>query len=434
MSSDDRDKEPISPEKYALVGNDEPAGDSRLARVSGIIGLASRQLGQAKLRTILAVLGVAVAVVLVVLMAGLGYGMTQAGTDALTYIDQDLWATAGPLQLAPGTVGGVENTLVNAHERRAEIEEHPDVRNAEAMAFQSVYISSDSDDFRTVVGVGVTGNGTGVGLSGGFERGDTHYANGTYEGPLTRTVILNNELASQLNVTTGDTVNIGGTLGGARQNEYTVVSVNRRFSVFLGAPTAIVHLGELQTMTGSAGSDRASMIGIRVEPGADSAAVASELERQHPDLSVRTQREQFQSVFENQGPILASAITLVSLAIVIGVGLVGNTLGMLVYQQRRELAALRAVGLRLRLLVAVVIVQALVVATIGVTLGVVVAVPAAELINEVVNQIVGFPNLIKLIPSVLAIGAGIGLCIGLLGAALAGWRLTVTNPKEQLSN
>lgn len=75
-------------------------------------------------------------------------------------------------------------------------------------------------------------------------------SNGTYNGPLTRTVILNNELASQLNVTTGDTIYIGGTLGGARQNEYTVVGVNRRFSVFLGAPTAIVHLGELPRRPG----------------------------------------------------------------------------------------------------------------------------------------------------------------------------------------
>jgi putative ABC transport system permease protein len=434
MSPDGRDSGEGKSDRSVLVRDNDPPGDSQFARIGGILRLATSQLWQAKLRTTLAVIGVAVAVVLVVLMAGLGYGMTQAGTEALTYIDQDLWATAGPLQLAPGTVGGVENTLVDAHERRAEIEEHPNVRNAEALAFQSVYISSDRDDFDTVVGVGVTGNGTGVGLSGDFEKGDTHYANGTYDGPLTQSVVLNNELASQLNVTTGDTVYIGGTLGGARQNEYTVVAVDRRFSVFLGAPTAVVHLSELQTMTGSAGSDRASMIGIRLESGTDPQAVATDLERQHPDLSVRTQQEQFRSVFENQGPVLASAITLVSLAVAIGVGLVGNTLGMVVYQQRRELAALRAVGLRLRLLLAMVILQALVVASIGVTLGVVVAVPAADLINEVVNGIVGFPNLIKLIPSVLAAGVGIGLCIGLLGAALAGWRLTVTNPKEQLSS
>jgi putative ABC transport system permease protein len=378
-------------------------------------------------RAALAVSGIAVAVVLVTLMTGLGYGMTQAGTDALTYIDQDLWATAGPLQLAPGTVGGIQNSLLDAHETQREIESRPEVASAEAMAFQSVYVSATTDNFTTVVGVGVTGNGSGVKLNA-FERGDRHYANGSYDGPMTNAVILSRRTADRLGVSTGETVYVGGTLASARRNAFTVVGVNQRFATFLGAPTAVLHLSELQTITGRTGSDRASMIGIRVRDGAAPAAVADDIERAHPTLRVRTQQQQFRAVFENQGAILASAATLVILALVVGIGLVANTLGLVVYQQRRELAALRAVGVRTRTLVGVVGAQGLVLSVLGATLGLAATPVAAAGINRIVERLVGFAALIKLPLWVFGVGTAVALAIGLVGASLAGVRLAGTKP------
>lgn len=406
-----------------------------VARARGLLGLASRQLASARGRLLLAVLGVAVAVLLVTLMAGLGYGVTQAGTDALGYIDQDVWASAGPLQLAPGRVGGVENSLVDAHGEAAAIEADPGVETAEALAFQSVYIGVDSEEFDTVVGVGVTGNGSGVGLGGSegvFERSDIHYANGSYDGPMTNAVVLNTALADRLNVSTGDTVHLGGTVLDARQNEFTVVAISGRFSVFLGAPTAVVHLSELQTVAGTSGSDRGSLVGVRLAPDADTDATLQRLRDDHEQLTFRTQRQQFRSVFEDQGAVLASVVTLVVLAVTIGVALVANTLGLVVYQQRAALSALRALGFRARSLVLTVVLQGLVVSVAGVTLGLLTAPVVAGGINNVVKGLVGFANLIKLPATVFVVGAGVGLVIGLVGAAVAGWRVSATNPVANL--
>lgn len=407
----------------------------RLARARGLLGFALRQLTSARGRLLLAVLGVAVAVSLVTLMTGLGYGVTQAGTDALGYIDQDVWVSAGPLQLAPGRVGGVENSLVDAHGRAAALESDPSVDSAEALAFQSVYVGSAPGELDTVVGVGVTGNGSGVGLGGRegvFERGDVHYANGSYDGPTTDTVVLNQALAERLNVTTGDTVYLGGTVLDARDNEFTVVAVSRRFSVFLGAPTAVVHLSELQTLTGTSGSDRASLVGVRLSPDADTAATIRRLERRHPGLTFRTQDEQFRSVFESQGAVLASVVTLVVLAVAVGVALVANTLGLVVYQQRAALSALRALGFRARSLVFAVALQGLAVSVVGVAVGVGTAPLAAGVVNTTVENLVGFAELIKLPWFVGVAGAAVGLVVGLAGAAVAGWRVTATNPVDNL--
>lgn len=401
------------------------------ARTRGLLSFALRQLGSARSRLLLAVLGVAVAVLLVTLMTGLGYGVTQAGTDALTYIDQDIWASAGPLQLAPSQVGSVENSLVDAHGQAAAVESDPAVDTAEALAFQSVYIGTGTEEFDTVIGVGITGNGSGVGLGGDagvFDSGDVHYANGTYTGPMTNTVVLNTALAERLNVSTGDTVRIGGTILDARQNEFTVVAVDRRFSVFLGAPTAVVHLSELQTVAGTSGSDRGSLIGVRLTPDADVDATLQRLQQEHTELTFRTQRQQFRSVFENQGAILASVVTLVVLAVTIGVALVANTLGLVVYQQRGALSALRALGFRARSLVLAVVLQGIIVSAVGVATGLVAAPLIAGGINDIVENLVGFAALIKLPPFVYLTGAGVGLVIGLTGAAVAGWRVAATNP------
>jgi putative ABC transport system permease protein len=416
-----------------MTRDDELWGDDGRvrSRLVGTLELAGQQLRHAKGRSGLAVFGIAIAVVLVTVMTGLGYGMTKAGTEALTYIEQDLWVTAGPLQLAPGSVGGVRNTLLNAHDTQRAIEARPDVASAEAIGFQAVFIGSTRDELTTVVGVGVTGDGTDIGLREEFTRDDIHYANGTYDGPMTHSVIVSRGTADQLDVSTGDTVYIGGTRETARQQPFTVVGVSGRFETFLGAPTAVVHLGELQTLTGRTGSDRAAVIGIRVREEAN-ASVAADIERTHPTLQVRTQHQQFRAVFEDQAAMLASAITLVVLAIIVGIALVANTLGLVVYQQRRELAALRATGMRTRTLVGVVGAQGVLLSVLGAAVGLAVTPVIAVLINRAVTEIVGFSGLIKLPVWVIGVGSVVALAIGLVGASVAGIRLVRMNPEVHL--
>ncbi|MEF8863956.1 MAG: hypothetical protein V5A40_19735, partial [Haloarculaceae archaeon] len=131
----------------------------RLARLLGAVGIGLRQLRYRPGRTTLAVLGVVLAVVLVVMLGGLGYGLTTTGDEAIDWLDRELWASSGPVAFAPGAVGGVENPIENSHEVAARMERVDGVAQAQALAFQAVYVSPDGGEFDTVVGVGGTGNG-----------------------------------------------------------------------------------------------------------------------------------------------------------------------------------------------------------------------------------------------------------------------------------
>ena len=405
-----------------------------LERLRGAVGVGLSGLRYRRGRAALAVAGVALAVLLVVLLAGLGYGLTTTGGQAIDWLDRDLWATAGPVAFAPGAVGGVENPVEDAHAVAAEMEGVEGVAEVQALAFQAVYVSPDGANFDTVVGVGGTGSGDTIVVQRGrsFSSGDVHYANGTYEGPMTREVIVGPRLAERYGLEPGDTLHVGGTLAAARENEFEVVGISNTFSRFLGTPTVALHLSELQEVSGGTGNDRAAILAVSLAEGADPAVVERRIERAFPRFSVRTNDEQVGAVIGDQGPVLAAAATLVALAVVAGVALVTNVLALLVAQQRERFAALKAAGVSGRLLAVAVLSQGLVVGLLGGALGLALAIPATTLLNRVVADLAGFSDLVAT-PSWLLAGALVlAAVVGIGGSTVAGWRVSRISPLAHL--
>ncbi|MEF8841313.1 MAG: ABC transporter permease [Haloarculaceae archaeon] len=403
-------------------------------RLRGAVGVGLSGLRHRRGRAALAVVGIALAVLLVVLLSGLGYGLTTTGGQAIDWLDRDLWATTGPVAFAPGAVGGVENPVEDAHlvaDRMGRVEGTSEVQ---ALAFQAVYVGTDGEEFDTVVGVGGTGSGDTIVVDRGrtFSGGDVHYANGTYEGPMTGEAIVGPRLAERYGLEPDDTLHVGGTLAAARENEFRVVGVSNTFTRFLGTPTVALHLSELQEVSGGTGSDRAAILAVTLEDGADPAAVERRIEREFPRFDVRTNDEQVGAVIGNQGPVLAAATTLVALAVVAGAALVTNVLALLVAQQRERFAALKAAGVSGRLLAVTVLAQGLVVGLLGGALGLALALPAASLLNGIVADLAGFSGLLATPPWLLAGALILAAVVGVGGSTVAGWRVSRLSPLAHL--
>lgn len=408
-----------------------------LRRVVGAVGVSFAQLRHHRLQTVLVVCGVALAVLATTMLASVGYGVVSTGEQKFAQSNRDLWVTGGPLAFAPGSVGGVENQIQDSHQVAARLGEHPAVDQATPLAFQTVYVSTgrELDSFETVVGVGVPNAGSGalnVRRGSTFSRGDVHYAGGSYDGPMTHEVIVDERTAERYDLSVGDTLYVGGTLASARQNEFTVVGVSPTFSQFLGTPTVTLHTSELQEVSGTTGTDPAALITVDLRRGADAAAVAADLERTYPDLDVRTNREQFRSVLRGQALVIASGAILVVAAVVAGVALTLTVLSLLVYQQRRVLAALKALGLSTGTLVAVAAGQGLVLGLAGGLLGIGLTFPLARALDLLAARIVGLEGLVQVPPLLLWLGLGVALGIGTLGAVAAAWRVARLSPLAQL--
>ncbi|RDI69693.1 ABC transporter permease [Halopelagius longus] len=395
------------------------------SRIRAVAGIAFTQLRRAPERTTLAVLGIALAVLLTTLLASVGFGVIDTGEQKFDAAGRDIWVTGGPVELSAEGGGSLESQFVNAHRLGNQFRKHEQVKTSAPVLFHAVYASSNDTEPKLLTGVGIPNTGS-VAIQNGseFSRADVHYANGSYDGPMTREVIIDPRTAELLNVSVGDTIYVGGSRETVSENRFTVVGISPTFSKFLGTPTVAIHLSELQTVTGTAGTDPATFLTLSLEDGADPKAVSEELAAEYPEYEFRTNREQLQQIIQKNALVLASGFVLVGLAVVVGLALTVNLLAIVVYQQREEFAALQAMGISRGLLVGVVSVQALLICLAGGAAGLLATPVAAGLTNELVIRLVGLESLLRTPPLVYAVGGAIALAIGTGSAAAVGWQLS----------
>lgn len=390
-------------------------------RFAGAVGVALAQLRRRPARTAFAVAGVALAVLAVTLLAGVGSGVLAVGDSQLDSADRDLWISAEGTRLSPSRGGGFANVLADSHGVAAEIESHDGVSSATPLAFQTVYVDAGSGSFRTVVAVGVEGTGNGVSLEAGrtFSAPNRHYAGGDYDGNMTREVIVDTGTATALDVGVGDTVRVGGTITAARERSFTVVGISSTFSQFLGSRTVVLPLAELQTVTGTAERDTATFVTAVTGPGADPEAVAGALDDEFPGLSVRTNGEQLEAVLRQRATVLVAGATVVGLAVLAGLALTAGLLWLYVHHQRETFAALVAQGCSPRTVATTVAVQGVGIGAAGAVVGTGLALPAAAGLSGLASHLVGYEGLVAVRPWMLGLGAGIALVVGTVAAGLA---------------
>lgn len=406
-----------------------------LARLRAGVGLGLAQIRHDRMRTILAVMGIALAVLATTLLASVGYGVVQTGEEKFQESGRDLWVTGGPMRISPGSVGGFENMLLESHGLSENISRIEGVSTAVPMAFQTVYVGSNPEDLETMVAVGIPSAGqAGIVVAEGraLEGPDRHYAGGSYDGPMTHEVLIDRRTAEQFNVSINDSLFVGGTIIGARENEFQVIGRSPTFSRFLGAPTVVMRLSELQELTGTTRTDRAALLTVAVKPDADVEAVERRIEKQHPSLTVRTNREQLQTMLSEQLVVIASGVTLVLLAIIAGIALTVNLMALLVYQQRRELAAAKAIGVSSLTLGTMTGTQGIALGVLGGAVGLGLTPPAVFGLNRVAFELAGFRGLVRTPDFIFPLAGAVALSMGLLGAAVAGWRIARLSPGEQL--
>lgn len=405
-----------------------------LSRLTALSGVAGAILRHERGRTLLAVLGVALSVLATILLASVGVGVVETGEQLFEQADRDLWVTGGPVELRPGAAGGFQNSLVDAHDISDAVASHEEVKTAAPMAFQTIYAGKNTSDLRTIIGAGAPAYGPAVSVTEGreFESGDDHYANGTYDGPMSREVLLDQRAASLLGASVGDTIHVGGTLATASQQEFEVVGISPTFSRFVGAPTATMHLSELQEVTGTTASDRATFVTVTVEDDADVATVERELEAAYPEYDIRTNREQLQATLEQQAVVVVSGASLIALAAVAGVLLLLNLQLSVVSRHRETFAATLALGTSRRSLATIVTVHALALGVIGGLVGLGLAVPGIELINALAEFVTGFEDIAVRSRTILLGGMGVAIAVSALAGLVASLAIARVSPLEQL--
>ncbi|EMA30910.1 ABC transporter permease [Halobiforma nitratireducens] len=394
-------------------------------RMRAVVGIAVAQLRRSPGRTALAVLAVALAVLAVTLLAGLGAGVVATGEEGLESADQDIWISSDPVD---PDASGTENPLVGTHGTAAELTDREDVTYATPIALYDVYVGTDPDpetlERRPAVGVQETHDGFDFEAGGGFETPDEAYEPGQprSQEPVTDEIVLDPRVAESVDAEVGDTLYVGTSRQTAPEYAFTVVGVSDYYSQFLGSETVTLPLVDLQAVAGTTGTDRATFLTADVADDADREAVAADLDESYPEYDVRPSDEQVGAMIGDRPLVVASGATLVGLAVVGGVVLTVNLFALVAAQQRAELAALRAVGLSRGLLAGTVAAQGVVIGLLGGLVGVLATPLLASGLNRVAASVASFDRLVRPSSDVYVLGLAIALVVGVLVALVAGWR------------
>ncbi len=388
-------------------------------RVRAVLGIGVAALRRNPGRTTLAVAAVTIAVLSMTLLASLGVGVVALGQDGLETADRDIWISGEPVD--PGASGSA-NPIVGAHELSVEVADHEEVAVAAPIVMQEVVLETNGGERETVPSVGVyaTHDGFDFTAGDGFDTHDTLLEAGRPAEPRAEEVVLDPDTATTLGVDVGDEIAVGASLEST--TTVTVVGLSSYYSQFMGSPTATVPLGDLQAMSGTTGTDRATFVTARVTDGADADAVAADLDADYPDYEVRSSDEQVGAFLAERPVVLASGATLVGLSVLGGVVLLGNLFALVAAQRRESLAALGALGLSRRLLAGIVGVQGLLVGLFGGLLALGLTPLLVRGLNELSATTLGFESLLQTPLVVYLLGFGLAIVVGGVVAIVAGWR------------
>lgn len=442
---------------------------SRLARWRGLAGFAVRRVvaritSTDRRQTLLAVGGVTLSVALLLVVTSVGLGMLAQST--VSSENTDYWivpegaASSAVTDVRGQQLGRVHPTTGRIERRdgvkyatpvlMALVRATPTDTNATTSDVDTTATASNRNDSTYLVVLGVIPSRQQESLVGlptsNLTPGDPYYDNGSYDGRWTGEAVLSTGAADALGVSRtgsngGSRPGSGGgdrdlssdasfAVGRLGENEsqygFSAIAVSDSHATGMGQlPVAIVHLGELQRVTGATTTDGADQILVTAS---DSSAKPS-LENTFPGADVLTRRGLLlQRASRSRLPI-AVAVAASVIAVVIGTLFLGTTLGMEIAAGSRQRAVLSALGFSVGSRVAVVAMQVLAVALVGGLAGVVIAALGVAGTNLVATTFVTDVPVGVFRPLFVVYGLGVALLMGVLALpylVAVSWRSQTT--------
>jgi putative ABC transport system permease protein len=366
-------------------------------------GFAWKNLWRRRLRTLLTLCGIGMAIGAFVGLVGFSHSFEQewlrvyqsGGTDISvvqktflnTSVDESVTAT---LQALP-TVAQATPMILNLMDLTTDVNALVYGWKADSFEFQSIHLISGRR----------------------FRDGQ-------------REVMLGDLLAENLNRKSGDTLEIQG-------SPFTIAGIYNGDSAFeTGA--VIMPLDQLQQISSQQG--KASVIHVRLRPVPPGEAKDHYLARAQAAIEAALPGLRAvpaaQRATDNQLVLLAhaSAWGTSSIALLIGILGIANTMAMSVFERTREIGILRALGWRQWQVLVLILFEAAALGLAGGLLGIVVGWGALHLLASLPQT----ANIVSAtVPlSVLAQALGIAILSGLVAGALPAWRGARLSPVEAL--
>jgi putative ABC transport system permease protein len=354
--------------------------------------LAWAALRRHPMRTLLAIVGLAIAAALLLDMVMLATGMRASFRSLLTSQGYQLRVTPkGTLPFdTEASVGGAAALV-------AALRTHPDVERVSPSLGTTVQVQ------RGELAVSAFALGTNADVQGEYTMLGGREPAMSPDSAL-REVVVNTTFLARMQASIGDTIDLSTERSAqlrqsGRRARAVVVGEARFLYVPPGLPALSTPLGALQSFLGAAGRDRISLAMARVRvDDADAATQRDRIERvrawieaEHSRVTAISTETAIVQVEERLAYFRQLAFILGALSLVIGVLLVTTLVSLSVNERLGELAVLRAIGVPQAGVLHQIMLEGLMLGLAGITLGLGLGLVTARWLNTILRDFPGLP-------------------------------------------
>jgi putative ABC transport system permease protein len=340
--------------------------------------LAQASLIRHRARTMLAVLGVAVAAAMLLDMVMLATGMRESFRELLL-------SRGFEIRLAPkGTLPfDTDATIPGVGAIIAKLRANSDIREISPVLGASIHILTGDRD--------VSGSALGIDPS---VQGDYELLSGR-DVTTPDAIVVNDHLLRQLSARVGDTLTVATgydpqtrTYSGQRK-----LVVTGRVKFIYGAndqSSSAVRRETLEAM-GEQSRDRASLFMVRVRKGANAEQVRDWIDKQLPNVTAISIATAIAQVDERLSYFRQLALILGAVSLFVGFLLVTTLVTVSVNERAGEIAVMRAIGVSRSHVVEQIVLEGVAISFAGAVLGLALGLVTARYLNAILSAFPGLP-------------------------------------------
>ena len=375
--------------------------------------LAQASLIRHRPRTMLAVLGVAIATAMLLDMVMLATGMRESFRELLLSRGFDI-------RLAPkGTLPfDTDATIPGVSAIMSVLRTSPDIREISPVLGGAIHIQAGSHDVSAaVLGVDPT------------VQGDYEFVSGR-DITAPDAIVANDYLLTKLGARFGDTLNVAAgydpqtrTYSGQRK-----LVLTGRVRFIYGATeqsAAAVRRETLEALEGGVRRDRASLFMVRVRKGANPDAVRNWIFAQIPTVSVISVATAMAEVDQRLSYFRQLAFILGSVSLFVGFLLVTTLVTVSVNERAGEIAVMRAIGVSKTHVVQQIVIEGVAISLVGAIIGLGLGLITARYLNSILSAFPGLPMAIDFFlfqPGAAWSALGLLVTSGIFAGVYPAWR------------
>ncbi len=366
-----------------------------------LLGLVRR-----KGRTFFTALAIAIAVSTAILLVSVGVGL-KLGAAAMYDKDVDYWILP-PDSSVTDLVSNSEKTMLGeVHQSVEKIISNPDIRGATPVLNRLLYASSYGSP-QVILGIGaIPGSVDALPASApGLTAGDAYFTGGKRTGEA----VINEKTAELLGLKPGDSLYLGASSSNLNNSFRVVGGISAaEYSI---SPVAVLHLSELQELTGNLEGDRANYIIAR---GNDALPILSGL---FPNAIVLNSAQYTAYSVVSDKKMLATAIAVSFVSMLIAVLFISSTMILSINERQQEFAVMRAMGISQRSISKIVLYESIILSMLGGVFGILLSSLGERALNMAAYRFFEAGQVAVVNPLLQLAGVGIALAAGVFSGLI----------------